>query len=63
MNYWERNILILSAFFYRPSEENRLEASVSFHITEKEKKDVLNAINLPNNQQSLERLIEKLNSN
>lgn len=47
-------------FIYRPSEDNALEASISFHITEREKTDVLNALRLPSNQSSLRQLQEVL---
>ncbi|MBX2870521.1 MAG: patatin-like phospholipase family protein [Saprospiraceae bacterium] len=43
-------------FIYRSSREDELAASVSFHITDREKANVLNAINLPNNQSSLKKL-------
>jgi hypothetical protein len=46
----------LVRFFYRPSEDNKLAASISFHITEREKEDVLKAIELEENQASLRRL-------
>jgi hypothetical protein len=42
-------------FFYRPTDKN-IEASVSFHITEREKQDILNAINLEENQENLQNL-------
>lgn len=42
-------------FFYRPTDKN-IEASVSFHITEREKQDILNAINLDENQENLQNL-------
>lgn len=47
-------------FFYRPTDEKTREAAVSFHITEREKKDILNAINLEENQNNLKKLKEKL---
>jgi hypothetical protein len=43
-------------FFYYPSTENQLEASISFHITAREKKDVLRAIHHPDNVVGLRRL-------
>lgn len=43
-------------FLYRPSADNKLEASISFHITEREKEDVLKAIELEENQASLRQL-------
>ena len=47
-------------FFYRPTDEKAREASVSFHITELEKIDILNAINLEENQKNLKLLQDKL---
>jgi hypothetical protein len=47
-------------FIYHPSEENALEASISFHITEREKRDVMNAFNLEDNQSSLRQLQKAL---
>lgn len=43
-------------FMYRTSSENELAASVSFHITAREKANVLGAIKLPHNQASLQQL-------
>lgn len=45
-------------FIYKPTGE--YEAAVSFHITDGEKKDVLNAIALPENQESLHRVLQLL---
>jgi hypothetical protein len=42
-------------FMYRPSQLNE-KASMSFHLTKKEKKDIINAIYLDENQASLEHL-------
>jgi hypothetical protein len=47
-------------FFYRPSEDNKLEASISFHITQREKADVMRAMNHPSNLSSLEQLQQLL---
>ncbi len=47
-------------FLYRPSEANKLEASISFHITSREKEDILRAIELEENQASLQRLLHLL---
>ena len=49
-------------FLYRPSESHKLEASISFHITEREKEDVLKAIELEENQASLRRLVQLIPS-
>ncbi len=43
-------------FFYYPSTNNKLEASISFHITHREKEDVMNAIHHPDNVSGLRRL-------
>jgi hypothetical protein len=43
-------------FIYRKSEEEKLEASISFHITERERRDVLRAIHLPANKSGLRQL-------
>ncbi len=43
-------------FIYRSSREDELAASVSFHITDREKANVLDAIELPHNQSSLKKL-------
>ncbi len=43
-------------FMYRTSSEKELAASVSFHITAREKANVLGAIKLPQNQASLKQL-------
>jgi hypothetical protein len=43
-------------FFYYPTRENKLEASISFHMTAREKADVLNAIHHPENTVGLRRL-------
>ncbi len=43
-------------FIYRSSREDELAASVSFHITDREKANVLDAIHLPHNQNSLKKL-------
>ena len=46
-------------FIYRPSEDNE-EASMTFHLTQREQNDILNAFQLDENQKSLNRLIETL---
>lgn len=50
----------LIRFLYRPTDKSKLEASVSFHLTAAEKQDVLNALQQPENQANLERLVELL---
>ncbi|MEL6862858.1 MAG: patatin-like phospholipase family protein [Bacteroidota bacterium] len=47
-------------FIYQPSKNNE-QASVTFHLTQREKNDILNAFYLPRNQNSLDRLIEVMN--
>lgn len=47
-------------FIFRPEEENKLRASVSFHITDREKQAVLGAIDEPDNQSSLRLLTDLL---
>lgn len=49
-------------FIYRSSREDELAASVSFHITDREKANVLDAIKLPHNQVSLQKLQSLLRS-
>lgn len=46
----------LIRFFYRPQDQNKLEAAISFHITAREKEDVLNALYLEENQSLLRQL-------
>jgi hypothetical protein len=43
-------------FFYYPTRENKLEASISFHMTAREKTDVLSAIHHPENMAGLRHL-------
>ncbi len=43
-------------FLYHPGDENKMRASVSFHITRQEKDNVLSAIRLEHNQSSLRQL-------
>ncbi|MEL6973277.1 MAG: hypothetical protein AAFO02_24150, partial [Bacteroidota bacterium] len=50
----------LIRFIYRPSNDKKLEASVSFHLTQQEKEDVLQALELEANQLSMQRLLEAL---
>ena len=42
-------------FTYRPTAENT-KASMTFHLTEREQQDIMNAFYLPQNQASLKRL-------
>lgn len=42
-------------FVYNPTKDNR-RASMTFHLTQREKEDILNAFYLPENQESLQRL-------
>lgn len=50
----------LIKFTYHPANDNKLEASVSFHLTQQERQDVLRALALPENVQSMKRLVEVL---
>jgi hypothetical protein len=50
----------LVRFIYQPRDRNRLEASVSFHITKQEEEDVIQALELPENQSGLRRLEQLL---
>lgn len=50
----------LIRFVYRPTNEKQLEASVSFHLTQQEKQDVLEALTLKTNKESMQRLLESL---
>lgn len=47
-------------FIYRPSQKNRLAASISFHLTKGERENVLDAIRNPDNQSSLRQLMQVL---
>ena len=47
-------------FIYHPSEDNE-RASVTFHLTQREKKDILKALYLSDNQASLNRLVNIMN--
>lgn len=50
----------LIRFVYRPTNDKKLAASVSFHLTQREKEDVLEALSLPGNRESMYRLLESL---
>jgi len=50
----------LIRFIYRPTNDKKLEASVSFHLTQQEKQDVLEALALFANKESMRRLLENL---
>lgn len=50
----------LIRFLYRPEDEKKLEASVSFHLTEQEKSDVIKALEIDYNQNNMERLLKAL---
>jgi len=43
-------------FTYRPSQANQLAASISFHLTNGEYENVINAIENPDNQSRLRQL-------
>jgi len=44
-------------FIYHPSKDNE-HASMTFHLTSREKNDILKAFDLPKNQQSLKKLLK-----
>ncbi|NRB61483.1 MAG: patatin-like phospholipase family protein [Saprospiraceae bacterium] len=50
----------LIRFMYHPGRNNKIMASISFHLTEREKEVVLEAIEEPENKASMKRLIESL---
>lgn len=50
----------LIRFIYHPTDISKLEATVSFHLTKQEKKDVINALNLKENKESLKHLVKCL---
>jgi hypothetical protein len=52
--------LHLVRFLFRPERDDELLAGISFHITEREKRFVLGAIQEPDNQASLRQLIDLL---
>lgn len=58
---YENEKIDVVQFFYSPSKLNE-EASMSFHLTEKEKADIIDAIYLDENQESLKRLQELINN-
>lgn len=53
------DMLDIVRFTYHPSSRNA-EATISLHLTHQEKKDIIKAMDLPENQQSLKRLEEML---
>jgi hypothetical protein len=55
-NLLEKDRLEVIRFIYRPRDRKKLKAAISFHITQLEKDDVLNAMWLPENRKSLEAL-------
>ena len=56
------NMLEIVRFTYHPSQRDK-EATISFHLTEREKQDILQAMFLPENQQSLQKLQKLLPGN
>jgi len=44
-------------FKYKPSAQNE-EASMTFHLTQNEKQDIMNAMDEEENQESLDRLLQ-----
>lgn len=49
-------------FMYHPGRDNKIMASISFHLTEREKEVVLEAIDEPENQAALRHLVQALKS-
>ena len=49
-------------FHHHSDGNNKLEASISFHITEREKENVFKALQLEDNQKSLENLVKLLST-
>ena len=45
-------------FIYKPSNPEESGASISFHVTQEENKDIINAFSLPSNQHSLRTFLE-----
>ena len=52
----------LIRFIYHAGENNE-SASMTFHLTQREKADILQSFYSPENQQSLERLLEAMDRN
>lgn len=50
----------LYRFNYEPAEEDALRTSVSFHLTEAERRQVLHALDAPEMQRNLERVLDAL---
>jgi len=50
----------LVRFLYHPGKHDKLKASISFHLTDREKQVVLEAMQEEENQESLQRLLELL---
>ncbi len=46
-------------FVYLPGEQNK-DSPISFHLTRREKRDILSAMARPHNQHTLQRLLERL---
>ncbi|MFK7932899.1 MAG: patatin-like phospholipase family protein [Saprospiraceae bacterium] len=49
-------------FIYQPTDDAKTSATVSFHITERERQDVLNSFYLPENQEKVKHLINLLDN-
>jgi len=54
-SWFEPHRFEVLSFVYKPTTRNE-EASMTFHLTEREREDILNAITLPENQASLNTL-------
>ncbi len=49
-------------FMYHPGRDNKIMASISFHLTDREREVVLEAIDEPDNAASMERLLRAMNA-
>ena len=49
-------------FMYHPGRDNKIMASISFHLTDREREVVLEAIDEPDNAASMERLLKAMNA-
>jgi hypothetical protein len=49
-------------FMYHPGRDNKIMASISFHLTDREREVVLEAIGEPDNAASMKRLLQAMNA-
>ncbi|MEL6357991.1 MAG: hypothetical protein AAFQ37_13780, partial [Bacteroidota bacterium] len=50
----------LVRFNYRPNEEDRLRTSISFHLTESERTEIIEAIEAPDHQKNIQKVVNIL---